>query len=67
MDTTTVLEIIKIIDCRISYLSSDYYHGGNLSDSGCRKERVAELTVIHNHLQSYIEAQVNAIENQGSE
>jgi len=66
MDTTTVLEIIKIIDNRISNLTTDYYNEGNLSDSEYHY-RITEIADLHNHLQSYIEAQVSAIENQGSE
>ena len=66
MDTGTVLEIIKMIDNRISNLITEYYNEGNLSDSEYHY-RITEIADLQNHLQNFIEAQVNAIENQGSE
>lgn len=66
MDTTTVLEIIKIIDNRISNLTTDYYNEGSLSDSEYHY-RITEIADLHNHLQGFIESQVSAIENQTGE
>jgi hypothetical protein len=58
MDSTTVLEIIEMLDTRIKYYdelnSCDYY------EIGCQ----SELTNFRNHLQSFIEGQLNAAENQ---
>ena len=64
MDTTTVLEIIKMIDNQI-----DYYRRNNNQDGfgNIIKEfpqgQEDSLTKLKNHLQSFIEGQVSAIEN----
>lgn len=65
MDTTTVLDIINIIDNQI-----DYYRRNNNQDGfgNIIKEfpqgQEDSLTKLKDHLQSYIEAQLNAAENE---
>lgn len=65
MDTTTVLAIIEMIDNQI-----DYYRRNNSQDGfgnivkDFPQGQEDSLTKLKNHLQSYIEAQLNAAENQ---
>ena len=65
MDTTTVLEIIKMLDVSINHHHTEI----EKEDASCEGRIGAHdaLSEFRDHLQSYIEAQVNAIENQGSE
>ena len=63
MDTTTVLEIIKMIDNQID----NYKEKMELKGIDLVMPVERELTSLRDHLQDYIEAQVSAIENQGSE
>jgi hypothetical protein len=64
MDTTTVLEIIKMLDRQINV-----YGGisGNDCDNDYSQGRVDVCTELRNHLQSFIEGQVSAIENSTGE
>jgi hypothetical protein len=63
MDTTTVLEIIKMIDNQID----NYKEKMELKGIDLVMPVERELTSLRDHLQGFIEAQVNAAENQGSE
>lgn len=75
MDTTTVLEIIKMIDVRISRIKEEAFDtelfmlSHNYLPSEFRelkqltKERVKPLQELGDHLQDYIEARVSAMEN----
>jgi hypothetical protein len=56
MDTTTVLEIIKMIDVRVSSLEEG-------SVDAETQASIIELEYFRDHLQDYIEAQVSAMEN----
>jgi|LakMenEpi03Aug12_release.lakeMendotaPanAssembly.Ray.scaffolds.fasta_scaffold5898591_1 hypothetical protein len=58
MDTTTVLEIIKMIDNRVSSLEEDL-----ACEDAETQASIIELENFRDHLQSFIEAQVNALEN----
>jgi hypothetical protein len=64
MDTTTVLEIIKMIDAQLFKLEEYYNQGMNdteyYSASG-------SLEKLRDHLQDYIEGQVSAMENSTGE
>lgn len=70
MDTGTVLEIIKMIDTGFDNLDN-YLHDDDLEKDECRIEYIKggmhQLSSLKNHLQSFIEAQVNAAENQSPE
>jgi hypothetical protein len=57
MDTTTVLTIIEMIDARLANLENTTMH----IEDYLGADRA--LTELQNHLQSYIEAQLNAEEN----
>jgi len=59
MDTQTVLDIIKIIDADLNYLDIQYKEGMNDVEYYSAKSALTELA---DHLQSYIEAQLNAEE-----
>jgi len=54
MDTTTVLEIIKMIDRSIKTIRDNYPDEGS--------KRTQALYELQEHLQSFIEAQLNAVE-----
>jgi hypothetical protein len=64
MNTTTVIEIIKMIDAQLFKLEEHYNQGMNdteyYSVSG-------SLGKLRDHLQSFIEGQVSAIENSTGE
>lgn len=68
MDTQTTLDIIKIIDNQI-----DYYRRNNSQDGfgnivkDFPQGQKDSLTKLKNHLQSYIETQLNAAELQSGE
>jgi hypothetical protein len=68
MDTTTVLEIIKMIDNQIDYYrrnSSQDGFGNIIEDFPQGQED--SLVRLRAHLQSFIEGQLNALENQTGE
>jgi hypothetical protein len=62
MDTTTVLAIIEMIDISIDYkakhlsIDTDYLHYNAIGQE-------MALTELRDHLQSYMEGQLNAAEN----
>jgi len=66
MDTTTVLEIIKMIDARLNAQIEEHKE---MTDDDEDKYFYASsgiingMEMIRDHLQSFIEAQVNAVEN----
>jgi len=68
MDIQTTLEIIKMIDNQI-----DYYRRNNSKDGfgniikDFPQGQEDSLTKLKNHLQNYIEAQLNAAELQSGE
>ena len=61
MDATTVLQIIEMIDTQIWSIvhPNKAYHTSD--------KRISALIELRDHLQSFIEAQVNAAENQTGE
>lgn len=61
MDTQTVLNIIKMIDAQIQFLYDDEV----CSDERCVIERA--LSELRDHLQSFIDGQLNAAELQSGE
>jgi hypothetical protein len=67
MDTTTVLAIIKMIDTQKNFLINDYEDD---SEGHCRPTDEQHWGAMHalddlqGHLQSYIEGQLSAAENQ---
>ena len=69
MDTTTVLAIIKMIDAKIYNINVDededydQYDPANIKNEG----RYHALTEIKDHLQSFIENQLNVAELQSGE
>lgn len=75
MDTTTVLEIIKMIDYRLSQTSSQYENllyefQGEETTKSLRHHFAGKIEAyeeLHHHLQSFIEAQLNATENASPE
>ena len=68
MDTGTVLEIIKMIDTRITKYNVEIDDDNDNTSMywNLRSGRNA-LTELQNHLQSFIEAQLNAAENSTGE
>jgi hypothetical protein len=64
MDTTTVLEIIKMIDG-----ATESIHRGNRKDGSGNfikdfpNGQAHSLEMLKDHLQSFIEGQLNALEN----
>ena len=68
MDTTTVLKVINLIDNQIDYYrrnSSQDGFGNIIEDFPQGQED--SLVRLRSHLQSFIEGQLNAIENQTGE
>jgi hypothetical protein len=71
MDTQTVIDIIKMIDVKVEYLNTKIEESLNIDEDDddtsmywtLRAGR-DELQMLSNHLQSYIEGQLNAAENQ---
>ena len=59
MDTTTVLEIIKMINVKIENIRNNY------PDENAK--RTIALYELQEHLESFIEGQLNAAENQTGE
>jgi hypothetical protein len=67
MDTATVLEIIKMLDARKAQKSLQHR---NSTDNDNRRWMAAKYEAydeLSKHLQSFIEGQVNAVENQTGE
>lgn len=70
MDTTTVLEIIKMIETQKNFLINDYEDD---SEGHCRPTdeehwgAMHSLNELQRHLQSFIEGQLNAAENETRE
>jgi hypothetical protein len=60
MDTTTVLEIIKMLDRQINVYGGT---NGNDCDNDYSQGRVDVCTELRDHLQSFIEGQLNVAEN----
>ena len=71
MDTTTVLEIIKMIDYRLKQNSIEFnsVHPDDMPDEMYYRLLGADNELMHlnEELQSYIEAKLNAPENQTGE
>jgi len=64
MDTTTVLEIIEMIDTALINLDTQYTEGVNDVEY---HSAGSALTGLRDHLQSFIEGQLNAVENSTGE
>jgi len=65
MDTTTVLEIIKMIDAQLIHIARK--HSANNLTFQEFLAASKELTKLENHLQDYIDQQVSAMENSTGE
>lgn len=63
MDTTTVLEIIKMIEYRRSQTLIQYRHSIHADDKHWMAAKDEAYDELFHHLQSCIEAQLNAAEN----
>jgi aminopeptidase-like protein len=66
MDTTTVLEIIKMIDAQIDYKSKNLPINNDMNYHIAIGQEIA-LSELSAHLYEYIEAELNAAENQTGE
>lgn len=64
MDTTTVLEIIKMLDKRIDNADMHFKANENMSirEREYFRGKLDAYDELSNHLQKYIEAQLNAAE-----
>jgi hypothetical protein len=75
MDTTTVLEIIKMIDSHIKVIAEEYKDVDTDPDQNIPMDpsywitvgKEMALTDLRDYLQSFIEAQLNAAELQSGE
>jgi hypothetical protein len=71
MDTTTTLEIIKMIDYRLSQTSNRLYEFQGEETAKSLKYyfagKIEAYEELHHHLQSFIENQLNAAELQSGE
>jgi hypothetical protein len=71
MDTTTVLAIIEMIEVKIKDLGDWLHNHTSKEEMDWEQANKAgayqELTELKDHLQSFIEAQLNALENQTGE
>ena len=75
MDTTTVLEIIKKLDSHIKVIAEEYKDVDTDPDQNTPMDpsywitvgKEMALTDLRDHLQSFIEGQLNAAENQTGE
>lgn len=65
MDTQTTLDIIKMIDTRLEYLLAPYTNINDMPPIAFGAQN--ELRLFSVHLQSFIEAQLNAAELQSGE
>jgi DNA-binding IscR family transcriptional regulator len=66
MDTTTVLEIIKMIDRQLDMINGYALHNkGGLTETEAISAIAGRDTLnqLRDHLQSFIEGQLNAAEN----
>lgn len=63
MDTTTVLEIIKMLEYRRSQTLIQYNHSIHADDKRWMAAKDEAYDELSNHLQSFIEGQLNAVEN----
>jgi hypothetical protein len=67
MDTTTVLAIMKMIETRVESISANapitVHEDGLWCVDDYDQGRINVLTELQDHLQSYIEGQLNALEN----
>jgi len=64
MDTTTVLEIIKMIDVAHTNLDEHLNEQTTNADKEYLLGGMHQLSALQQHLQSFIEGQLNAEENQ---
>jgi len=64
MDTTTVLEIIEMIENKKESIIQEYIKKGINEDLAKNVPKVEVLRELEYHLQSFIEGQLNAAENQ---
>lgn len=69
MDTTTVLEIIEMIDNRLNTLREECYNTTNpdSAEEAVYWEKASELNALREHLQGYVELLVSAVENNTGE
>lgn len=75
MDTTTVLEIIKRLDSHIKVIAEEYKDVESDPDDNLPMDpsywitvgKEQALTDLRDHLQFFIEAQLNAAENETTE
>jgi hypothetical protein len=70
MDTTTVLEIIAMIQTQKDFLLNDYQDDAEGHGRPTDEEHYGAmhaLNELQGHLESFIEAQLNAAENQTGE
>ena len=67
MDTQTTLEIIKMINYRRSQTLIQYNHSIHADDKHWMAAKDEAYDELSNHLQSFIEAKLNAAENQSKE
>ena len=72
LDTHTVLEIIKMLDTQKAFIQTKYEIELEHWENPCfsseeYKGRIASLNELQDHLQSYIEGQLNAAENSTGE
>ena len=70
MDTTTVLEIIKMIQTQKDFLINDYQDDAEGHARPTDEEHwgaMHALNELQGHLQSFIEGQLNAAENETHE
>ena len=67
MDTTTVLEIIKMIDAGIFNLDNLLHDTERNVSDDYLKGGMHQLSGLKNHLQDYIEQQLSAAENSTGE
>jgi hypothetical protein len=66
MDTTTILEIIKMIDVSILNLEDDLHDDDTNAHPEYLEGGIYQLSALKDHLQSFIEGQLNAEENKAS-
>ena len=67
MDTTTVLEIIEMIDIAHTNLDEHLNEQTTNADREYLLGGMHQLSSLKDHLQSFIEGQLNAAENQTGE
>ena len=67
LDTHTVLEIIKMIDVSVHNLEEHLNTGQTNATPEYLEGGIHQLSALNQHLQSYIEGQLNAAENSTGE